>query len=171
MSQFTTPSDPIKAHQRKSAAARRVGVGARCKCGEDRPEALITGSRPMTCAACKRTANGKSTLDRHHVAGKANHSLTIPIPVNDHRAILTADQYDWPKKTLENPDRSPLLAAASCIRGFISTVRYFLDKLLGWIPAVLELADQFLTHHLGPHWWTKIEFTRNTPKEKHNGKE
>jgi hypothetical protein len=166
MSQFNTPSDPIKAHQREAAAARRNGVRASCKCGEDRPEALITGSRPITCAACRRTENGKSTFDWHHVAGKAHHCLTIPVPVNDHRAILSVDQYDWPKRTLENPDRSPLIAAAACIRGFISTVIYLVDRLLKWIAEALERIDQMLTERLGPRWWINTEFNSNAETKK-----
>jgi hypothetical protein len=125
----------------------------------------------MTCEACKRSANGKSTFDWHHVAGKANHTLTIPIPVNDHRAILSVDQCDWPKRTLENPDRSPLIAAAACVRGFISTLSYLVVHLLEWIAGALERIDRLLTERFGPHWWTKIELNCITSKEKHNGKE
>ena len=80
-------------------------------------------------------------MDLHHVAGKQNHDLTIPVPVNDHRAVLTPAMYDWAKATLENPTHSPFLAAAACIRGYIDTVRYLNDKLLPWIAEFLESAD------------------------------
>jgi len=80
-----TNGDPT----RKSIAARRVGIGSKCECGENRPLALIAGSKPMICAACKRRAQGRTTYDHHHPAGDANHRLTVPIPVNDHRAVLS----------------------------------------------------------------------------------
>jgi hypothetical protein len=37
--------DPIKAYQRKSTAARRVGNNNRCRCGETRVEALVDRQR------------------------------------------------------------------------------------------------------------------------------
>jgi hypothetical protein len=54
----------------------------------------------------------------------------VPIPVNDHRAVLSEAQYEWPKATLENPNASPLLAAAASIRGYVDLTHYFADKLL-----------------------------------------
>jgi hypothetical protein len=164
MSHGKISSDPIRAHQRKSVASRRVGAGATCACGESRPEALITGSSPITCAECRRKTEGKSTTDLHHPAGKSNNSVTIPISVNDHRAILSTDQYDWPKRTLENPESSPLIAAAACVRGFISTISYLVVHLLEWIAGALEQIDRMLTERLGPRWWTNIDFNRNTQK-------
>src|SRR5579864_2307082 len=97
-------NDPIAAHQRKVSAQRSVGEGARCACGETRPEALIRNSDPIICAACKRESRGAKTMDNHHFAGEANNPLTVPVPVNDHRAELSVAQYDWPLKTRENPD-------------------------------------------------------------------
>lgn len=151
--------DRIAAARRKSVAQRRVGIGAKCQCGEDRPQALIGGSGPILCAECKRRAQGRTIYDKHHVAGKSNHGLTIPIPANDHRAVLSEAQYEWPKETLKNPDRSPLLAAAACIRGFIDTIKYLLDKLLLWVAHFLEALNEFLVAQLGPRWWTRPEFT------------
>lgn len=153
--------DPIAAYQRKSVAVRRVGQDAQCTCGESRPEALLSGSNPLICAACNRKERGKTTLDRHHVAGKSNSPVTIAIPVNDHRARLSADQYDWPRQTLENFDGSPLLAAAACIRGFVDTLRYLIEKFLFWIPEMLEALDALLLEKLGPKWWI------GTSMEKH----
>jgi hypothetical protein len=63
MSRKMAARDPIAARQRKKAAERRVGVNARCACGEDRPEALIPGSKPMTCAACRRNRKGQTPND------------------------------------------------------------------------------------------------------------
>src|SRR2546423_605392 len=102
-------TDPIATYQRGNKAARRVGMGQQCVCGEKRPNALIAGSNPMVCAACKRKSEGRPTLDKHHPAGRANSAATVPISVNDHRAELSVAQYEWPKETLENPDDNPVL--------------------------------------------------------------
>lgn len=153
--------EPIAAHQRKAVAARRFPENAQCACGESRPEALLSGSDPLICAACDRKQRGKTTLDRHHVAGKANSPFTIPIPVNDHRARLSTDQHDWPKQTLENPKGSPLLIAAASVRGFADTLFYLIEEFLLWIPEMLEALDGFLSNKLGPKWWI------GTPMEKY----
>ena len=57
------------------------------------------------------TTDGRNRphYDKHHISGKANSDVTILVPVNDHRAQISVDQYDWPKRTLENPEGSPLL--------------------------------------------------------------
>jgi hypothetical protein len=109
-----------------------------------------------------RKQRGKTSMDNHHVAGKANSAVTIPIPVNDHRARLSVDQYDWPKRTLENPDRSPLRAAAACIRGFIDTVRYLIESVLLWVADMLEALDEFLIERLGSKWWLHTGFRKFT---------
>ena len=148
-----TPShpDPIKAYRRKASATRRVGKNTRCLCGEARTEALIGSSG--ICAACKRKKNGHALSDRHHVAGSANSPVTVSIPVNDHRAILSTAQYDWPKETLENPQGDPLRAAAACIRGFIDTVCYLCESLLEWIAEMVERLSEYLIERNGPEWW------------------
>lgn len=153
--------DPIAAHQRKAVAMRRIGDSTRCECGEARPEALISSGYPLICFACDRTKRGKMSLDNHHVAGKSNSAITIPIPVNDHRARLSVDQYDWPKQTRENPAGSPLLAAAACIRGFSDTNHYLIERLLLTNPEMLESLDAFLVKERGPEWWI------GTPLEKY----
>src|SRR5712692_5246070 len=106
------PRDPSGAYRRKVTAARRIGKNKRCACGEARPEALVPKSNPTICAKCQRVSRGHTTMDNHHFAGKANHWLTVAVPVNDHRADLSTAQYDkWPAQTRENPDGCPLLAA------------------------------------------------------------
>ena len=157
--------DPIRAYQRDVTAARRVPENARCECGESRPRALIRGSDPIICARCDRQTRGKTTLDAHHVAGEANSPVTIPIPVNDHRAHLSVDQYDWPKETLENVDGSPLLAAAGCIRGLVDTLLYLIDKFLVWIPEMLEDMDAIAVEKLGRKWWKGTRLEKYAPKQ------
>lgn len=153
----TIQRDPIAAAKRKSVAARRVGIGAECACGENRPIALIADSQPIICAECERRKRGLTIYDEHHVGGKANDPLTIPIPANDHRELSEA-QYDWPKATRENPDRSPLLSISGCIRGVCDLIVMLVKKLLLWIPEYLEKLDAFLTSYFGSKWWTMMEF-------------
>lgn len=151
--------DPIAAAKRRSVAARRVGIGNRCaSCGEGKPLSLIPESNPTTCEECKRRKKGRRIYDDHHVAGKANHPYTIPVPANDHRAILSEAQYEWPKRTRENSDRGPLLAVAGCIRGCIDTITYLLTKLLSWAADFAEQLDAFLVLHMGPKWWSSHAF-------------
>lgn len=160
--------DPIRAHQRKATAARRVGENARCACGETRPEALIAGSKPMICAECQRRTKGKNTMDKHHPAGKANSPITIPVPANVHRAELSTAQYDWPEETLENPDGSPLLKGAACIRGATDVIFCIIKELLLWIAEMLEAFDSFMVTTQGPKWWRNTELEKFTPKRSTN---
>lgn len=156
--------DPIKVAARHAGAQRRIGEGSVCTCGEKGPEALIEGRKPNVCYECDAKRRGKSTLEAHHVAGRANDPTMIEVPTNDHRAELSVDQYDWPRRTLENPDRSPLLAMSGCIRGFIATTRYLMERLLGWIPPQLEGLDAFLCEHHGSQWWLKVPLRELPPK-------
>lgn len=162
MAKRKVPRDPIAVDARKATAQRRVGIDARCACGETRPEALIRKANDVGCAECVRTKQGKTIMDNHHVAGKANSPVTIPIPVNDHRARLSVDQYDWPKRTRENPNRSPLLAAAACIRGFINTVVYLMESVLSWIAELLETLDEILIEKWGSKWWLNSQWRKFT---------
>lgn len=158
MSRKLPSRDPSGREVRRSRAQRRVGFDSKCGCGESRPEALIPGSSPVTCAKCTRKLRGHSVLDRHHVAGKSNHDLTIPIPVNDHRAILSEDMQDWPKETLENREKSPLLAAAGCIRGFCDTIVYLVEEFLDWVAKLLEFLHVWLTEKFGERYWITWDF-------------
>lgn len=170
MARKRPPRDPSKALRRKVVASRRVGLDASCSCGEKRPGALIPGTNPTTCAACQRAKTGQTPMDDHHPFGRANSSITIPVPVNDHRARLSIDQMDWPRSTLTNPHGSPLLAAAACVRGFIDTVFYLIEESLLWIPDMLELLDDLQVKKLGQQWWVKTELKRFAPKRKPNDK-
>lgn len=147
--------DPIGYELRRSRAQRRVGFGAVCSwCGEDRPEALIPGSKPLICAECQREAQGQATMDLHHVSGRANDSLTIPVPANDHRAELSTAMMDWPKETRENPDASPLLATAGRIRGHCDLHVYLLESLLLPSAELLEHLHSYLSTTFGDEYWT-----------------
>jgi hypothetical protein len=153
------PRDPEAAHVRHTIARRRIGRKRCASCGENRPETLIAGSKPMICAACQRKQQGKPSQDDHHPAGVANDpTTTIPVPVNDHQAELSTAQQDWPKETRENPRGSLLLKAAGCVRGLIDTLHYLIKRLLGWIPDMLEQLDALLTKLFGARWWERLGF-------------
>lgn len=160
----STLRDPEAACIRKATAMRRAGLNAQCACGEKRPEALSLKGKRKICHECRRKEEGKTIVDSHHVFGKANRAVTIPTLVNDHRAELSVAQYDWPNKTLENREGSPLLAAAGVIRGFIDYIRYLIEKGLVWVVQMLETADAFLVEQLGPKWWVGTALETYSPK-------
>jgi hypothetical protein len=159
------PRDPIASFERETRAVRRVGHN-KCKCGEAKPLALIPGSNPPICVACKRKRDGESPFDNHHPAGKANDPTTIPIPVDDHRAVLSPQQYEWPKETWENPLGSPVLAGAACMRGYCETDTYLVASLLIPKAEMLEVLDTFLLKRLGPKWWKGTEMERFAPNQR-----
>ena len=158
------PRDPRSAFRREAIAGRRIGEGNQCACGEARPEALISGSDPTVCFKCDRRQKVRRLTDAHHVAGRANSPILILVPVNDHRAELSAAQYDWPRKTLQNPDRSPLLSAAAHIRGFADLIVYLLKAFLLWIADMLELLDTTLERKLGRKWWKNTKLKPFEPR-------
>jgi hypothetical protein len=155
--------DPSAVYVRDAIAMRRIS-GRQCACGEARPWALVLKGGTVVCFECLNKKDGKATVENHHVAGEANHFSTITIPANDHRAELNAPQYDWPKKTLENPDGSPLLARAGCIRGYVDTNDYLIKTFLQADPEFYECLDAFLTDKLGPQWWVNTELEKYAPK-------
>jgi hypothetical protein len=158
------PNDPRAEYRRKAKAARRAGVGARCACGESRPESIVPGSDPKICEKCNRKSKGHVTTDNHHIFGEANSNATLGVPVNDHRAELSTAQYNWPPKTLENPESSPLLTGAAIIRGFGDTVLYLVEKFLIWVATMLELLDTVLERKLGKKWWKHTKLERLEPE-------
>lgn len=142
--------DPIKAWVRTSRAQRRVGQGASCTCGERRPFALITD---RLCFKCDRIANGRPPYEENHVFGKRNGALTLRVPVNDHRAVLSVAQYGWPPRTIENSDGSPLLEAAARFRGLHDNMQYMLDDCVARAE-FFESVDALLCEAYGPNWWS-----------------
>ena len=158
------PRDPRSAFRRKAIAARCIGEGNKCACGEARPEALIRGSDPLICGACDRKRKGRSSRDGHHIAGQANDPTKISFFANDHWAELSVAQRDWPPKTLRNPDHSPLLAAAARIRGFVDTAIYLMVSFLLPAATLIELLDTMLERKLGRKWWKITTLNSFEPK-------
>jgi hypothetical protein len=62
---------------------------------------------------------------------------------------------DWPKETRENPDGSPLLAAAGRIRGFCDLHVYLLESLILPTAELLEHLHSFLYKTFGSKYWIK----------------
>jgi len=149
MTRKVTPRNPRAAYRRQALAERRCGIGAKCKCGESRPLALIPGSVPTICAGCDRRKRGRRKSDDHHIVGKANGPLTMRMPVNDHRGFLSREQSEWPRKTLENPDGNPLLTKAAFIRGYIDTSAYLHQQLLLPAAEILEFLETTESRKLG----------------------
>ena len=158
------PRNPRAAHRRKFVRERVLGVNAQCKCGESRPEALLTDRNPVICIACDRRERAISDRDDHHIAAEANSPITINVPANDHEAELSTPQRDWPQKTVRNQDGSPLLSAAAHIRGFVDTVIYLITKFLLWIAELLELLDTILEENWGRKWWKGMKLEAFEPK-------
>jgi hypothetical protein len=138
---------------RREAAIRRLGTRhPRCPCGETEPLAL-TGRHPqIRCYECQALAAGRSWIEQQHPQGRHNGPVTVPIPGNDHR-VIDDRKNDWPRQTLRNPDGSPLLRAAACLRGWLDTLRHIIEETIGWIPAFLEALDRWLCQLIGPRWW------------------
>jgi len=102
---------------RRAEILERLGGVRFCECcGYDDVLALEAGS-PVLCAACSAILAGRSAVERHHVAGRRNGTLTIDIGVNSHR-LLSERQRLWPRATLENRSGSAALSAAGHLRGF-----------------------------------------------------
>ncbi len=145
--------DPIGRDARRKARQRKVGQGEACAtCHEKDPRALVRVGNRVLCYECLAAEQDRSPTEDHHPAGAANSPCTVGTPGNDHR-VLNDDQHDWPPETLRNPDGSPLLKAAACLRGWLDVLRLIMDRVVGWIPEFLESLDGWLRERLGPCWW------------------
>lgn len=144
-------TNPIKTDARHARRHRALPKEARCRCGEDDLRCLISTGDGVTCYACQSLKFGRAATEDHHVAGRHNLDMTVPVPNNDHR-VLSDTQHDWPRNTLRNQTKSPLLQAAAAIRGWIDILVLILERTIGWIPGFLEALDAWLCERLGPDW-------------------
>jgi hypothetical protein len=142
----------------RAQKARRYVGGRSCSfCSESRPHALVRETKPLVCARHQALAQGRVPYELHHVAGETNHpTATVLAPINGHRGVLTPEMYEWPMATRENPDRSPLLAAAGALRGFRDTVNYLMDELLLPPALLLEKVDCILRGRFGPSYLIEL---------------
>jgi hypothetical protein len=138
---------------RNERRREKFPVDAACAhCGESDRRALVLGSEPLRCYSC----SGQRT-ETHHLAGRSNASVTIPLPANEHR--LASDlQQNWPKSMLRNPSSSPLVAMAASMQGWCDVLALIIERGVGWIPAALVALDAALTEKLGERWWTLDAF-------------
>ena len=132
---------------------------------KDRKPLLEELIRSHVTTACGQRKKGQASVDGHHFAGRANSPIRVPTPVNDCSPAQRFVSIDWPKKTRENPEGSPFLAAAGCeYRGFIDYVHYLIVNGLAWVAEMLEAADALLALQLGPKWWVGTELEKFAPK-------
>jgi hypothetical protein len=135
----------------------------RCGCGETDPFAL-TGAYPsIVCYECQAEAAGRRRVEQQHVAGRHNRPETVAMLGNDHRVADAYKHIDWPVDTLRNPDGSPLLRAAACVRGWLDLLRLVIDRTVGWVPAFLEHLNTWLNVQLGARWWDGLDFDTGMP--------
>jgi hypothetical protein len=142
--------DPIGAWLRSTRAQRRVGPGAVCACGESRPYALIAGRVPPCCFRCDRIAQARSQHEDNHVFGQRNSDLIIRYPINDHR-VLSVAQYRWPPGTLDNPNKSVLLASVARSHGLYDNIEHMLAEHKA-DSAQLAHIEELLAIVYGPNW-------------------
>jgi hypothetical protein len=153
--------DPIRAYARKKRAQRRAGIGWMCpSCRKERRAFAKIGP---VCYKCDRISHSRAPYESNHVFGKANSDAQLLRPINDHRAVLSVDQYDWPVDVRENPDGSPVLAAAGMRLGRRSEIRYILEQDRS--DEILVELDAWLRECFGPKWWvgTPLERYAVTP--------
>lgn len=138
--------------------ARRRALGAadpRCSipgCPERDPRAL-TGAYPaILCAEHRAEADGRRSIEEHHVAGQHNSPATAWLPANRHAVLTFKQQTAWPTELLRNPDGDPLLRLEAGIRGSRETITEIVDGILA--PTEAELRDHrdFLAATFGPDW-------------------
>ncbi len=159
-----TQRDSAGAWRRRTRAQRRAGVGAACAlCDERRPFALIYGRVPPCCYACDRVAHERPPYEDDHPFLRSNGELTIRVPVNDHRALLSVRQYEWPPETRENPDSDPFLASAARYRGLYNVIEYMLADCLKEAERLEQLSAR-MRRKYGPQWWCEAPRSKRGQK-------
>lgn len=121
----------------------------------------LTGSEPdkLLCYEHAAEAAGRSPVELQHPAGRANDpGFTTPFLGNLHRLMDEAKR-EWPERTVRNPEGSPMLKGAACVRAVNDWLRLIIERLLGWLPEFLEAADAALTEQYGPRWWESLGIT------------
>ena len=72
-------------------------------------------------------SQGHSPVEDQHPLGHHNdEQFSMPFLGNLHRAMDDGKR-DWPERTLTNPDGSPLLKAAACVRSACDWLRMIVD--------------------------------------------
>ena len=136
---------------------RRHGGGAsRCTatgCTETDPRGLTGAGDAVLCAEHRAAAAGRARSELHHVAGRRNSHVVVPLLGNWH-AQLSHEQMGWPPELLRNPEADPLLRAIAAVRGSRETTTVILDEVLGPLEFELSNLRDFLADAAGPDWIT-----------------
>jgi hypothetical protein len=93
-----------------------------CSCGEDRPAAM---TRRGCCHECAALADGRSTLEDHHVLGRAVSDITADTPLNWHRVLHAAEK--GRDEVLLRPGTDPVLGIAAAIMRGVDIARAVAD--------------------------------------------
>lgn len=140
---------------RKSKRSRVLGTEARCgACDWSRTESLTTGPDGVRCYECRSAEQGRTTIEGHHIMGKAIDPATVPVPGNVHR-WLSDRQLDWPAELRTNPERDPLVWLAQALRGLTDHLAWWvgiLDGLARWLAAL----SASLRERHGLTWWSEL---------------
>lgn len=143
-------------HPLEDAREQRLAVlGTRtpaCRCGETDPFALNGAHPNITCYECEAIVSGRPRIELQHPAGRHNRPETVPLLGNDHR-VWDAYKASWPERTFRNPEGSPLLRAAACVRCWLDLLLVIVHRTVGWVPTYLEQLDDWLGREMGPRWW------------------
>jgi hypothetical protein len=112
---------------------------------------LVKSSRPKRCLKCDAIKKGRKTTESHHIGAKANSPIIVEVPITDHRKLSDA-QNEWPPKTLQNPDGSPLLALAGSLRGIADFISDLITAFITHLAEAAEKIDAWLCQKHGL-WW------------------
>jgi len=151
-------SDDARRKARREQHLQRLASGRdpQCaRCRESEPAALVVDGGEVLCYECQAEQNGRSVIERHHIAGRHNDPATVALPGNAHR-LLSDEQRAWPVETLRNPTASPLRQIAAWIRGWLDLLRVVAVRLTPF-PVFLERLDDDLTARDGEGWWRRLE--------------
>ncbi len=151
---FAVPAGSDRLEERLRSLGTRNPRCSHPGCAETDPFALTGVDPHILCAEHRADAEGRSWIEGHHVAGRANDPSHVRgIPANDHSVMTLSYQVEWPRETLRNPDGSPLLRAAAAVRGWLDELRLVIERTVGWVPELLERLDAWLREQKGPRWW------------------
>lgn len=140
---------------RRERKTRRLGPEAACGCGWTHPSALQRDGAQISCYECACAKRSQTTIEAHHVLGRAVDPVTIGVPGNVHR-LLSESQREWPDAIRHNSARDPLLWLAGAALSLH-------DQLALWVAWLAEIATwltklgEALRELHGDHWWDALE--------------
>jgi hypothetical protein len=150
--------EAINRTTRATQRARALGPDARCwHCGSTAQASLRLKryNRKIWCYECLAAHQGKTTVEQHHLLGKANDPVTtVGVPGNLHRALSDA-QHDWPNDVRYNTERDPLLWLAALCR----SLRDIGHCVVGWLEQIAQFLEELsktLKETHGVHWWEPL---------------